>query len=180
MKIGIDISQLAHRESGVANYLTVLIRNLLEIDKKNEYVFFFSSLRKELPIFNFQFPINSPKIQFKIFKIPPSLLSFIWNDLHVMPIEWLIGPVDLFITSDWTEPPVKRAKKATIIYDLTVYKTPDETDKKIVDTQRRKLHWVKKESDLIFTISEASKKDIEEILGLPSKKIKVIYPGLSV
>ncbi len=178
MRIGIDVSQLAYPNTGVANYLGNLIHNLLRIDKKNEYVLFFSSLRKEFPISNFQFPINSPKITIKTFKMPPTLLSFIWNDLHVMPIEWLIGPIDLFITSDWTEPPVKNAKKATIIYDLIVYKTPNETDKKIVETQKRKLRWVKKESDIVFTISQSSKKNIIEILGLPSSKIKVIYPAL--
>lgn len=177
MRIGVDISQLAYKDTGVGNYLENLIRNLLRIDKKNQYIFFFSSMRRQLDlsVFNSQ---ESPNIKIKTFKMPPALLSFIWNDLHVMPIEWLIGPVDLFITSDWTEPPVKSAKKATIIYDLTVYKTPDEMDKKIVETQRRKLHFVKKESDVVFTISESSKRDIVEILDLPSSKIKVIYPGI--
>mgnify|MGYP001560496499 CR=1 FL=1 len=177
MRIGIDVSQLAFKESGVANYLSSLLRAMLEVDKKNEYIFFFSSMRRNLDfsLFNVQ---SNPKIIIKTFKIPPTFLSFIWNDLHFFPIEWFIGPVDLFITSDWTEPPVKNAKKATIIYDLTIYKTPNETDKKIVESQKRKLHWVKKESDIVFTISESSKKDIIEILGLPSSKIKVIYPGL--
>ena len=96
-----------------------------------------------------------------------------------MSIEWLIGDVDVFITSDWTEPPVKRAKKATILYDLIVYKYPQETDRKIVATQKRKVKWVKKESDLIFCISEATKKDAIEILGLDPNKIKVLYPGVS-
>ena len=177
MKIGIDVSQLAYKESGVANYLSSLLRAMLEVDKKNEYVFFFSSLRMGLDwkVFNVQ---SNPKITIKTFKIPQTLLRFIWNDLHFFPIEWFIGYIDMFITSDWTEPPVKKAKKATIIYDLTVYKTPNETDKKIIDTQKRKLHWVKRETDLVFTISESSKKDIIEILGLPSRKIKVIYPGI--
>ncbi len=177
MRIGIDVSQLAYKESGVANYLEKLVHNLLKVDRENEYIFFFSSLRKSLDwkVFDVQ---SNPKITIKTFKIPPTFLSFIWNDLHFFPIEWFIGQVDLFITSDWTEPPVKNAKKATIIYDLTVYKTPNETDKKIVETQKRKLHWVKKESDIVFAISQSSKKDIIEILGLPSSQIKVIYPGL--
>lgn len=179
MKIGIDVSQLAYKEGGVANYLTALVRNLLEIDKKNEYIFFFSSLRMSLDwkIFNVQ---SNPKITIKTFKIPQTLLRFIWNDLHFFPIEWFIGDIDMFITSDWTEPPVKKAKKATIIYDLTIYKTPNEMDGKIVTTQKRKLHWVKKESDIVFTISESSKKDIFDILEIPKNKIHVIYPSLSI
>ena len=176
MKIGIDISQLAYQDTGVANYLQNLVSALLKEDKKNEFVLFFSSLRRnfQFSIFNFQ---PNPKVTFKQFKIPPTALDYLWNKLHVAPIEWFIGDVDLFITSDWTEPPSK-SKKATVIYDLTVYKTPKEMDTKIVSTQKKKLEWVKKESDIVFCISESSKKDIEEILKIESSSIKVIYPGL--
>ncbi len=177
MKIGIDISQLAYPNTGVANYLENLIDSLLKVDSKNEYVLFYSSMRKNLQftIFNFQ---SNPNVSIKKFKLPPTLLNLLWNKLHILPIERIIGPVDLFITSDWTEPPAK-AKKATIIYDMIVYKNPEETAKSIVETQKRKLKWVKKESDIIFAISKSTKKDIEEILGIDSSKIKVIYPGLN-
>ncbi|PIR79694.1 MAG: hypothetical protein COU25_04005 [Candidatus Levybacteria bacterium CG10_big_fil_rev_8_21_14_0_10_35_13] len=198
MKIGIDVSQLAYENTGVASFLSKLVINLIENDSKNQYVLFFSSLRK-----NFKFPFglaqggqisnfkSNPNVQIKKFRIPPTLLNLMWNKLHLMPIENFVGPVDVFITSDWTEPPAKKAKKATIIYDLIVYKHPEETHNQtefnpfkliispnIVSSQKQKLNWVKKESDLVFTISKSSKKDIEEILGIDSSKIKVIYPAV--
>jgi len=99
---------------------------------------------------------------------------------HTSPMKYFVnaGNVDIFITSDWVEPPTKKAKKATIIYDLIVYKHPEETAKKIVETQKRKLNWVKKESDIIFCISESTKKDIMQILDINENKIKVLYPGI--
>lgn len=106
------------------------------------------------------------------------LLDLLWNKLHILPIEWLIGDVDVFVTSDWTEPPTLKAKKVTILYDLIVYKYPNETDKKIVEVQKRKLKWVKKESKMVFCISESTKKDAQEILGIENKRLKVIYPGI--
>ena len=90
-----------------------------------------------------------------------------------------MGDVDWFITSDWTEPPARKAKKVTIIYDLIVYKHPEETDQKIVSVQKRKLSWVKKESNIVFCISESSKKDALEILGIDESRIRVVYPGIS-
>jgi len=42
MKIGIDISQLAFENTGVSNYLSDLVQNLVKIDTKNEYILFFS------------------------------------------------------------------------------------------------------------------------------------------
>src|SRR3712207_1129682 len=124
MKIGIDISQLAYKNTGVANYLESLIDSLLKIDTQNEYVFFYSSLRKKL-----HSPVSKTQgnVTIKQFKFPPTVLDFLWNKLHIMPIEWFVGDVDMFITSDWTEPPAKHAKKATILYDLIVYKHPEET-----------------------------------------------------
>ena len=191
MKIGIDVSQLAFSKTGVAEYLSNLVEGILKLDKKNEYVLFFFSLRKEFPIKDYDFLKGNPKIQIKIFKIPPTILSLIWNRFHIAPIEWFVGDVDLYITSDWTEPPARKAKKATIIYDLIIYKYPDETHNRaefnifglkispnIVASQQRKLKWVKKESDLIFTISEASKRDIVELLGVDGSRVKVIYPGI--
>lgn len=173
MKIGIDVSQIVYK-TGVSNYLRNLIEEMIKLGGKNEYVLFFSSLRQGFPKFNFS---DHSNVKVKKFKIPPSLLDILWNRLHVLPIESLIGAVDIFITSDWTQPPVRKAKKATIIYDLIVYKYPQETHSRIVNTQKRKLGWVAKESDLIFTISQSSKKDIVDILNIDSDKIKVIYPG---
>ena len=177
MRIGIDISQLAYPNIGVANYLIGLVSSLIKNDSDNEYVLFFSSMRRNLKfeILNFK---SNQNVKLKKFKLPPIFLDFLWNRLHIMPIENFIGDVDLFITSDWTEPPTRKAKKATIIYDLIVYKHPEETEQKIISTQKRKLKWVKKESDIVFCISESTKDDVSDILNIPSNKLKVVYPGI--
>ncbi|MEX2013227.1 MAG: hypothetical protein WD967_02385, partial [Candidatus Levyibacteriota bacterium] len=172
MRIGIDISQTAYEKTGTAAYLLGLTEALLRIDKENEYVLFFSSLRGKMPHI-----VVNDKTVIKKFKFPPTLLSLIWNKWHILPIEKLIGDVDVFLTSDWTEPPAKKAKKASIIYDLIVYRYPKETHKKIISTQRRKLRWLKKEESVVFCISESSKNDTAEILGIPRDKLMVIYPG---
>lgn len=177
MRIGIDVSQLAYSESGVEVYLRNLVESLLDIDKENSYILFFSSLRKKLPDF-LEKKKNKQRVLIRRFFIPPLFLDFLWNRLHIMPIENFVGEVDWFITSDWTEPPTKKAKKATILYDLVVYKYPEETSPKIVATQKRKLRWVKKESERIFCISEATATDAKNLLGIPNEKIVVLYPGV--
>lgn len=184
MKIGIDISQTAYEGTGVANYVFQCVDRLLKTDTQNEYVLFYSSLR----IQNSKFKIHSirqaqdknykAKFKIKQFKLPPTVLDILWNKLHILPIEWLIGDVDVFISSDWTQPPVRCAKNVTILYDLIVYKYPHETAEKIVKTQKRRLHWVEKECDAILCISESTKKDAMEILGIEEKKLFVTYPGV--
>jgi glycosyltransferase involved in cell wall biosynthesis len=177
VRIGIDISQLAYKNTGVANYLKNLTSELINLDKNNEYILFCSSrgeINSDIKDF-----LKYPNVFIKHVKLPPTILDILWNRLHILPIEKFIGKVDMFITSDWTEPPVKNAKKGTILYDLIVYKYPNETDRRIISTQKRKLKWVKKESDIVFCISEATKKDAMEILGIDKEKLKVIYPGIN-
>lgn len=177
MRIGIDISQTAHERTGVANYVIELVEHLAAIDKQNEYILFFSSLRKNPPQKIWTLAHTHTHITLKHFRFPPTLLDTLWNTLHVLPIEVLIGNIDVFISSDWVQPPTK-AKSVTILYDLIVYKYPDETDAKIVATQKKRLEWVKKECDKILCISESTKKDAINILGVEENRLVVVYPGV--
>lgn len=177
MKIGIDISQLAYERTGVANYLRSLVQSLINNDHKNEYILFYSSLRRKFDVSALKIPKDA-NVSLREFRFPPKLLHILWNRLHVLPIENLIGNVDLFITSDWIEPPTKKAKKATILYDLIIYKHPDETAEKIIKTQKQKLKWVKKETDMVFCISEATKRDAVDVLKIDPSRLQVLYPGV--
>ncbi|MBI2443229.1 MAG: glycosyltransferase [Candidatus Levybacteria bacterium] len=174
MKIGIDISQAAYEGTGVANFLINLIE---ELTKKPDIdlVLFYSSLgnySKTLP-----FSVKA-KVRLKRFPFPPWILDILWNRWHIIPIERFIGSVDVFISSDWTQPPVSSGKSATILYDLIIYKFPRETDAGIVAVQKRKISWSKQECDLLICISEATRKDAIEILGIPEQKLKVVHPGM--
>jgi len=176
MRIGIDISQLAFPGTGVATYTRNLVENLLRIDKENEYILFYSSLRKDIK--NAGLKIGEKHVELKNYKLPPLFLEFIWNRLHILPIEEFTGHLDIFHTSDWLEPPAK-CPKVTTVHDLAIFKYPETFSPKgghnIVSNLRRKLAWVKRESRVIIAVSENTKKDIVKILDIPSEKIKVIY-----
>jgi len=160
----------------VANYTKSLVEHLLEIDRENEYVLFFTSFRQRLDSLSIN-ELTSSRVEVKQFKIPQTLLEFLWNRLHIFPIEWFIGPVDVFLSSDWTQPPTIKAKKVTTVHDLTPLKFPKEMHPKITAVHKRRMNWVKKECDLIMADSKATKKDLVEIIGVPEKKIRVIYLG---
>lgn len=176
MKLALDISQIAYEGTGVARFTRGLVQSILTYDKKNQWVFFFSSLRGSFPS-DVKAAIEKRGHHVIHKRIPPSLLSFLWNQLHVLSIETFIGSIDWYISSDWTQGPAK-AKKATIIHDLTYLRYPETVTASIRKTQEKRMHWVLKESDLIFADSQTTKDDIIEYLKISSKKIKVNYPGL--
>lgn len=180
MKIAIDISQIVHEGSGVATYIDQLVRNLLNIDNKNEYLLFGISLRK----YNFfksylaELQLTHRNLTGHFFHIPPRMGEFLGNRLHMINIENLIDEVDIFHSSDWIQPPSK-AKKVTTIHDLVVYKYPEVSHPYIVETQKRRLRWVKKECDRVLTDSSSTKKELIDELFFIEEKIDVVYPGIS-
>ena len=179
MKIAIDISQVAYIGTGVAAYTENLVKNISKIDKNNKYILFGSSLRNTKIIKDFCEEFKKyPNFSYKIFKFPPSFLSLLWNKMHVLPIENLIGKIDILHTSDWLEPP-SRALKVTTIHDMVIFADPKNTPEEIVSTMIKKLSWVAKETKKIIAVSESTKKDIIKYLKVPQEKIEVIYEAAS-
>lgn len=175
MKIAIDISQIVHG-TGVSFYTRNLIKALAKVDNKNEYLLFGGSLRLKNILQDFAAEIKKINKNFssKIFTLPPTAVEPLFNRFRFLPIESLIGPIDVFHSSDWTQPPTNAAK-VTTIHDFGFFKYPDVAHPKIAAVMKRRLELVKKESDLIIAVSEATKKDVVDLLGIPGKKIKVIY-----
>ena len=160
-----DISQMAH-VGGVANYTQNLAIELSKIQDL-DMVYFYSSFRK---------PYRGGLKNVKKYKLPPTLFEMLFNRWRNVPIEKFIGPVDIFHSSDWTQPPSK-AKKVTTIHDLVPLKYPQWSHPKVVAVHKRRLWLVQEEVDCIIVVSESAKKDLLELTQIPEKKVRVIYEG---
>lgn len=168
MRVAIDISQIIYG-TGVSQYTSELVRHLLKFDKENEYLLFGGSLRRKKDIIKL-FP------QARVFPFPPTLANLIWNRLHILPVEKLIGNIDVLHTSDWAEPP-SNAFKVTTVHDLSPLLFPNlfprDILRSIVDAHRLKLSLVKKESKRVIVPTNATKEDLLT-LGFDSDRIRVI------
>ena len=179
MKIGIDISQIVYG-TGVSVYTKNLVENLLKIDRKNQYLLFGSSLRRRKYLYYYTAKLLKyySNVNAKIFPFPPTFLSLIWNKWHILPIENFIGNIDVFFSSDWTQPPAKQAKLTTVVNDLIPWLYPETLHPKIVNTHKNRMTWVQKEADKIIAISQGTKNDLIKIIGISPNKITVAYPGV--
>ncbi len=176
MNIGIDISQIAYPATGVGKYTEGLVRAILDNDSVNIWTFVFSSFRGSI---NTDLKKRILASRHRFIKLPfsPKMLSVLSNTFHIFPVETVTGPLDFFITSDWTEPPAK-CKKATIIHDLTFLRFPEVVHETILKTQQKRLALVQKESSLIIAVSETTKKDVVNLLHINPSKVKTIYSGV--
>jgi len=193
MRIAIDISQIVYEGTGVAAYVRNLITALVEKDSHNDYILFGASLRKRavFGLFAASLTTHSKRVRLVTTPIPPTLLDIVWNRLHIIPAEWFVGPVDIFWSSDWTQPPLTHARGITTIHDLSILRYPGQSHNKaeldyvhgrllanIVAVQTRRLRRASKECQAFFCDSEATKKDAHTLLGIANDRLRVIYPGM--
>ncbi len=180
MRIGIDISQIVYEGTGVGTYVRSVVTSLLRSDTKNDYVLFGASVRRRSVFQTFYSTLPHSRAELVTIPLPPVVLDILWNQFHIIPVETFTGPVDVFWSSDWTQPPLKAARGVTTIHDLSTMVFPKEMDARIVATHSRRLGWVKKECKAIFCDSESTKNDIAQLLHIPDTRLHVVYPGISL
>ena len=174
MIIGIDISSTAYG-TGVSNYTLNLVRHLLKNDRQHQYKLFFSSLRLPLPKEISQL-LKYKNVRLYHYRLPLTFLAYLWNILHLVPIECFIGKCDLFHTSDWTQPPAFKAKTITTVHDLTPFLYPQWLHTKIVSTHHHKMYWAVKKCRHFICVSENSKKDLLKIFPkINPQNCSVVY-----
>lgn len=180
MTIGIDISQIVFTGTGVARYVRKMTEAIIKFAPDNTYILFGASLRqqKKLHEFGEQLKKLSKNVRVVCVPIPPTILDFLWNMLHIIPIDWFTGPLDVFWSSDWTQPPISKTTLGmTTIHDVSFLVQPESFPEIIRTVQERRLKLAKKECSLFLCDSEATKKDVVERLHIQKDQCIVIYPG---
>jgi glycosyltransferase involved in cell wall biosynthesis len=178
MKIAIDVSQMCYLGTGVAKYVTELTKALLQAGSPHTFILYAGTLHQR-PFFT-KLSKTKPWNQatWKIFPLPPKLAGYALNDTSI-PFELLTGPVDLIHASDWGQPSAK-AKIVTTVHDLVFIKYPETVDPLILATQTRRLKKIVGSSTQIIADSISTKNDLVEIYNIPTSRIDVVYPGISM
>ncbi len=181
MKIGIDARSILSPEKGeaigVGHYTYQLIRNLLEIDKNNQYVLFFDWRAREKDIKKFSKP--NVKIKYFPFSDYAKYLPGAYNEILVTATLAKEELDILHATSSLSRVPIGyRGKLLVTFHDLGVFKVPETYPKIKKERIKTVISMMAKKADKIITVSESLTKDLEEILKIKPEKMEVIYSGL--
>lgn len=179
MKIGIDITTLAYQGFGVTNYTYNLVKNLLIVDRINEYHLFYSSFHKSK---NSSYLEEFKKLGAIIhgYGLPLSLFQIVWGKFNLLPVEWLIGKMDVFYFSDFLRPPLLPGTRGiTTIHDLVWKIYPQYHEQEIINAHSIKLEKTINHEDTVVVDSISTKKDLTKYFPeMNNKKIEVVYPGI--
>ena len=175
MIIGFDASCILPSRTGIGNYTLNLLKSLLRLDRKNQYRILLNSFSKRLierGLFDF------PNVRVLEYRIPGPLLLRAWRYVRFPPIESLIGRVDLFHSPSSIIPPQIRGKRLVSVYDLFFMERPSQTERLggqyLLATLPKRIGLV----NGIITSSHHTRQALIEKLGVPEKKIRVIYAGV--
>lgn len=165
MRIAIDVTASIYEGTGVGTYYTNLVPKLLQWGEAHTFIPFGYSLRR----------FGDLNLASKKYPFPPRLMEILWNRLHILPVEILIGKCDIVHTWDYIQPPTKKAKIVTTIHDLTPLKFPQHHLPTTRAAYKAGLRWVRKEAQAIIADSQSTKDDIIKLLGVAKNKVHVVY-----
>lgn len=178
IKIVIDATPVEPKPSGVGLYVSNLIRSLNYLQESNNFQLgiayqpgFKNWLRG-----NLSFP-NSLADYSNLCLLPipvrvSNFLSLASPTIFQSFFEPCLKYPNIIHGTNYSVYPCKKSRKIMNIYDLTFIKYPEYIDsvvEKYAKLVKQCLQW----TDLVITISESSKKDIVEFLGVDHNRIYV-------
>jgi glycosyltransferase involved in cell wall biosynthesis len=175
MRIGIDAQTILNPEmgeaAGLGHYTYQLIRHLLEIDKKNEYVLFFNYRVREKDVKKFEKPnVTIRHFPFSYYK---RFLPLIYSETLVSAF-FLRDKLDILHVPGGGSPLTYKGRLVVTASNLAIRRFPELFPKKDVIRFRMKPPAFSKAS-LVIATSKSSKMDLEINFGVDEKKIRVIY-----
>ena len=111
-------------------------------------------------------------------KSPAWLTRRLATDLGVRSLERFSGDVDAFIDSEWFRPRQRGGVRLAIVYDVIPLLFPEWVSPRTRKAHLRSLKQVSDRADRIISISEVTKRDLVEHLGIAPERVSIAYPGV--
>lgn len=178
-KILVEGSPMFRNRTGVGQYTYNLLRHLLTLDKKNQYVIFGFLLagKKFVP------PIpETANVRYKLIRYFPSkAFSLLSRKLLPPPVDLLLAQsFDIAMFTNFVSTPLVKTKRSlVVIYDLSYIFRPEYTNKKNLELLKKQVPKSLARSNHIVTISENSKTEITNYFKVPADKITVVTPAVN-
>ena len=174
LRVGIDISAIPYGR-GVSRYTANLVRELVQ-EKDVAVRMLGYSLRQRTQLQEFA-KLTCSACHTRILPHPAKLMNILWNDVHKVSPEFFLGDIQVFHSWEF-QPPLKKAALISTIHDLAMLRFPETADPYVLSVHEKSWKHLKKEAKAVIAVSESTKKDIVELLGIDEKKVFVVYEAL--
>jgi len=170
MKIAISVPSILYPEGGIGVYMRNLLNALSKVDKVNEYHLFVNSESEnllDLADGNFKLKNRGGFTQVRWARL-------LWEHL-LLPVESLVSGIDLIHSLMFVAPWLSLCDSVVTIADMTFLKFPQYHLDTKVSYFKKMIPVSAARARGIIAISQSTKNDICEILGIPEDKVSVVY-----
>lgn len=172
MKIAIDCTPLLLRSAGVKTALYHWIRALQQAAGGSRILLY--------PLVRRLGPLTHESSVAGLAETWAGLLLAIANQrLHAPLPDWLARGADVFHCTNQVRTPPRRIPVTATIHDLTCWKMPGFHASANVKADREFAERVLKRAAGLIAVSETTRRDAIEILGIPPERIRTIYNGVA-
>lgn len=173
--LAFDCRPMLSRPTGVGVYVASLLSALATIDHENRYLLFSSSLRERLDRGTAR---GFADAELRDWRIPVRALNLLWHRLGFPPVEAIFGErIDIAHSPHPLILPARKARKIVTIHDLFFLSHPELVEREMATDYPRLVRDHASRADGVITVSEYSKKEIVDRLGIEPTRIEVIYHG---
>jgi glycosyltransferase involved in cell wall biosynthesis len=176
MRIAVDVTPLSHPRSGIGNYLLGMLVGLVADGRHTIVGFGPAGLSGHGRV---REALAGLPLELRLLRIPLAhALRTTWSGLGRPPVEHFLGPVDVLHFSDWMYPPQGDGLRVTTVHDLNPVRHPGNVARRTRSMHSRKYRNTARTCDLVFVNSRFTGADVHELLGVPSERIRVAWPGI--
>lgn len=101
-----------------------------------------------------------------------NVVGFHWP--YLLPLDWLVGDYELYHGTDSRGLPRSKMKQVVTFHDLAHLRCPETVSRKDLAMHTQQMPYFCKHSDRLIAVSESTKRDLVELIGVESGKIDVI------
>ena len=167
MRIAIDARKL--RDFGIGTYIRNLLRHLARLDSRTEYVVLCSD--EDLGF--------AGELGENFRAVPERSGAYSVREQFAVPLDLRREGADLFHAPHYVLPPLTPCRSVVTIHDCIHLRFPQYLPHRLGYAYARSALWVAAHrSAHVFTVSEASKRDILDYFRVPESKISVIYNAI--
>lgn len=169
IKVGIDITPLTKGRTGVGRHVAALTAAMASQAIDAELMGVITGVRPADPTL---LPQTVPTRRLPV----PARAAFLsWEYLGRPRLDAWVGGLDVYHATNYVLPPLAGARSVTTIHDLAFLIHPEWCSPRIRRYFARAVHRAAQESDAFVACSEATKRDMTALLGIPAERITVMY-----
>lgn len=173
MRIGVDYTAAVRQGAGIGRYTRGLFRALAALDRENSYRLFVAARGVAVPA------PASPNFRMRRVPLTDQEVSFLWQRLRLpVPMELLLGSMDLFHSPDFVLPPTLRARTILTVHDLSFMRVPEYAHPSVREYLMRGVPHSVRRADLVLAVSASTQRDLIELLDVPEERVQVICEGV--